>query len=41
MRELTVLKIEYFIKSMIYHMLKFFKRIASFFPEVILSLILL
>ena len=31
-----ILEIEYFIKSMIYHMLKFFKRIASFYPVVIL-----
>ena len=27
---------EYFINSMIYQMLKFFKRITSFYPEMIL-----
>ena len=31
-----ILEIEHFIKSMIYQMLKFFKRIASFYPEMIL-----
>ena len=30
------LEMEYFIKSVIYQMLKFFKRIASFYPEMIL-----
>ena len=31
-----ILKKEYFIISMIYQMLKFFKRIISFYPEMIL-----
>ena len=31
-----ILEMEYFIKSMIYQMLKFFKRIASVYPEMIL-----
>ena len=31
-----ILKKEYFINSMIYQMLKFFKRIISFYPEMIL-----
>ena len=30
-------KMEYFINSMIYQMLKFFKRITSFYPHMILS----
>ena len=34
MRKIIV-EIEHFIKSMIYHMSIFFKRIASFYPEVI------
>ena len=33
-----ILEMEYFIKS-IYQMLKFFKRIASFYPEMILRLL--
>ena len=32
----VILEMEYFIKSMIYQMLKFFKRITSFYPEMIL-----
>ena len=28
---------EYFINSMIYQMLKFFKRMTSFYPEMILT----
>ena len=31
-----VLKMEYFINSMLYQMLKFFKGIISFYPEMIL-----
>ena len=31
-----VLKMEYFINSVIYQMLKFFKTIISFYPEMIL-----
>ena len=31
-----VLEMEYFINSMIYQRLKFFKRITSFYPEMIL-----
>ena len=31
-----ILELEHFIKSMIYQMLNFFKRIASFYPEMIL-----
>ena len=31
-----ILEMEYFIKSMIYQMLRCFKRIASFYPEMIL-----
>ena len=31
-----ILEMEYFIKSMIYQIVKFFKRIASFYPEMIL-----
>ena len=31
-----ILEMEYFIKSMIYQMLKFFKRIAWFYPGMIL-----
>ena len=31
-----MLKMEYFINSDIYQMLKFFKRIISFYPEMIL-----
>ena len=31
-----ILKMEHFINSMIYQMLKFFTRITSFYPEMIL-----
>ena len=31
-----ILEMEYFIESMIYQMLKFFRRIASFYPKMIL-----
>ena len=31
-----IFKMEYFINSMIYQMLKFFKRITSFYPVMIL-----
>ena len=31
-----ILKMEHFINSMIYQMLKFFARITSFYPEMIL-----
>ena len=31
-----ILEMEYFIRSMIYQMLKLFKRITSFYPEKIL-----
>ena len=30
-----ILKMEYFINSMIYQMLKFFKKVTSFYPEMI------
>ena len=35
MRKL-ILEVEYFTKSMIYQMVKFFKRIVFFYPEMIL-----
>ena len=31
-----ILEMEYFIQSMIYQIIKFFKRIGSFYPEIIL-----